>query len=231
MKLTSEGEALLQYVKGSLEIEGVALSRIHRAAKENIIDVGISGPSSILRSRVIPNLFPLKEKFPFLRYHFALDDAGSPAEKLKSGNCDFAILEQHQVMREMDSKVIKPERYVLYGPVKWKRRSLTEIIVNETIVDFAAEDLMTFNYLEKYRLKNKARKERHFVNNIDAIAAMVSAGLGYSVLSEEFAKPFVKKNELCELALNQFLDFKIALAWYPRAEMPDYMASIIKAIS
>ncbi|MGZ3690202.1 MAG: LysR family transcriptional regulator, partial [Pseudobdellovibrio sp.] len=36
MKLTTEGEALLQFVKGSLEIEGMALSKIQRAAKDSI---------------------------------------------------------------------------------------------------------------------------------------------------------------------------------------------------
>ncbi|MBC7420866.1 MAG: LysR family transcriptional regulator [Bdellovibrio sp.] len=231
MKLTTEGEALLQYVKGSLDIEGMALSRIHRAAKDSIIEVGISGPSSILRSRVIPNLIAVKNQFPLLRYRFDLSDVDSNVDKLKIGACDLAILEHHQVTREMDSKVIKAEKYCLFGPVSWKKRSLAEILETESIVDFNSSDMMTFHFLDKYRLKNKVRKERHFANNTDAIASMLIAGLGYSVLSEEFAKPYVKKNELCELASDQFYDFKIALAWYPRPEKPAYLAAIIQAIS
>ena len=60
MRLTAEGEALRQYVKQCIDIEGMTLSKIQKAARDSIIEVGISGPSSILRSRVIPNLIPLK---------------------------------------------------------------------------------------------------------------------------------------------------------------------------
>ncbi len=89
---------------------------------------------------------------------------------------------------------------------------------------------MTLNYLEKYKLKQHCRKERHFANNTDALASMISAGIGYSVLSEDYARPLVKKGEIFDVSPSQFLDFKIALAWYPRPEMPDYFKSLIKAL-
>ncbi len=101
MKLTTEGEALLQYVKSSIDIEGMALSKIQRAARESIIEIGICGTSSVLRSRVIPNLSSLMKDFPLLRFRFDLNDYFSPAENLKSGSVDFAILEHHQVTGEM----------------------------------------------------------------------------------------------------------------------------------
>lgn len=231
MKLTSEGEALLQFVKGSLEIEGMALSKIQKAAQDSITEVGISGPSSILRSRVIPNLIPLKNGFPLLRFRFDLSDVDSNVEKLKTGHCDFAILEHHQVTREMDSKIIKAERYCLYGPASWKRRLLPEILKNETIIDFDQSDRMTFDFLEKYRLKNPVPKERHYANNTDALISMISGGLGYSVLTEECATPYVKRGELARLGGDYFYDFKIALAWYPRNEKPAYFQAIIKSLS
>lgn len=230
MKLTTEGEALLRYVKSSIDIEGMTLSKIQRAAKENIIEVGIAGPSSILRSRVIPNLISLKKNYPLLRFRFDLSDVDSNVDKLKSGVSDFAILEQHEVTREMDFKIIKAERYRLYGPASWKRRLLPEILQNEAIVDFDQNDRMTFHFLEKYKLKTKAIKERHFANHTDAIASMVAIGMGYSVLTDEFAKPLVKKGELVDLASNCFLERNLALAWYQRPEKPDYFQAIIKSI-
>ena len=230
MKLTSEGEALLQFVKGSLAIEGMALSKIQRAAKDSITEVNISGPSSTLRSRVIPNLVKLKDRFPMLRYRFDLSDIESNVDKLKTGLCDFAILEHHQVTREMDSKILKAERYYLYGPASWKRRLLPEIIRNENIIDFNPDDNLTFLFLDKYKLKNFARKERHFANNTDALISMIVAGMGYSVLTEEFAESYVKRGEICKLGQDRHLDFKIALAWYPRPEMPEYFGAIVKAI-
>jgi LysR family transcriptional regulator, chromosome initiation inhibitor len=231
MKLTAEGEALLQYVKSSIDIEGMALSKIQRAAKDSIIEVGITGSSSILRSRVIPLLTSLKKNYPLLRFRFDLSDVDSNVDKLKSGACDFALLEHHQVTREMDSKIIKAERYCLYGPASWKRRLLPEILQNESIVDFDANDRMTLQFLEKYKLKAKATKERHYANNTDAIASMISSGLGYSVLADEFAKPLVKAGEMIDLAPDHFLDHKMALAWYQRSEKPDYFQAIIKSIN
>jgi LysR family transcriptional regulator (chromosome initiation inhibitor) len=231
MRLTTEGEALLQFVKGSLEIEGMALSKIQRAAKDSIIEVSISGPSSILRSRVIPNLIKLKSSYPLLRFRFDLSDTESNVEKLKTGFCDFAVLEHHHVTREMDSKIIKAERYCLYGSASWKRRLLPDIIKNEPIIDFNQDDNMTFNYLDKYKLKNLANKERHFANNTDALISMIASGLGYSVLADEFAQQYVKRGDLIKLGGEQFLDFKIALAWYPRPEKPEYFQAIIKNLS
>lgn len=231
MKLTAEGEALLQYVKGSLEIEGMALSKIQRAATNTITEVGISGPSSVLRSRVIPNLLKLKNRFPLLRFRFDLSDTESNVDKLKTGFCDFAVLEHHQVTREMDSKILKAERYCLYGPASWKRRLLPDILKSEPIIDFDPSDLMTLNYLEKYRLKSTVLKERHFANNTDALASMIIGGLGYSVLSEEFAQQYLKTGELIKLNNEGFYDYKIALAWYPRHEKPEYFQNVIKSLS
>ena len=231
MKLTAEGEALLHFVKSTIDLQGMALSKIQRAAKDSIIEVGISGSSSILRSRVIPNLTQLKKEYPLLRFRFDLSDVDSNVDKLKSGVCDFALLEHHQVTREMDSKIIKAERYCLYGPASWKRRLLTDILKTESIVDFDQNDLMTFRFLEKYKLKSQSSKERHFANNTDALVSMVQGGLGYTVLTDEFAKEASKRNEIVNLTPDFFIEHKMALAWYQRNEKPDYFRAIIKAIS
>ncbi len=230
MQLTAEGEALLHFVKSSSEIEGMALSKIQRAAKDSIIEVSICGPSSILRSRVIPILNSTLKEFPRLRFKYDLSDLDSTADKLKTGITDFAILQHHHVTREMDSKHLMAERYCLYGPASWKRRLFSEILTSETIIDFNSQDQMTFNLLEKYKLKAKARQERHYVNNTDALASMISAGIGYSALAEQFAEPLVKKNQLVKLSAKYFYDFKWALAWYPRHEMPSYFRSIVDSL-
>ncbi len=230
MKLTTEGEALLHFVKSSLDIEGMTLSKIQRAAKDSIIEVSICGPSSILRSRVIPILNSILKDYPLLRFRYDLSDVDSNTDKLKSGDCDFALLEHHHVTREMDSKILKAERYCLYGPASWKRRLLPEILQTESIIDFDAKDQMTFNLLEKYKLKSKARTERHYANNTDALASMVCDGIGYSVLAEQFAESLIKRTQLTKLGTDYFYDFKIALAWYPRHEMPDYFRAIVKAL-
>jgi LysR family transcriptional regulator, chromosome initiation inhibitor len=238
MKLTAEGESLLQYVKNSLENEGMTLSKIQGTNIDSIIEISITGPSSILRSRVIPKLSETHSKNKNLRYRFDLSDTENFAEggqltnsdKLKTGFCDLAILEHHDITKEMDSKILKAERYKLYVATSWKRRTFIDIITNESIIDFNSKDMMTFNYLDKYKLKSKAKKERHYANNTDALTSMIASGLGYSVLSEEYATPLIKKGELFDISPSQFFDFKIALAWYHRPHMPDYFRHITKTI-
>ncbi|MCM2353904.1 MAG: LysR family transcriptional regulator [Pseudobdellovibrio sp.] len=231
MKLTTEGESLLQYVKLSLENEGMTLSKIQKASFEHIIEIGISGPSSILRSRVIPNLLSQKAKYPKVRFRFDLSDGIENQEKLKTGQCDLAILEHQEVTKEMDSRILRAERFKLYVPKAWKKRKLLDVVENEAIIDFDPSDRMTYQYLEKYRLKNKAQPNRHYANNTDALLSMIEMGVGYSVLAEDFAKDAIKKGEIVDISPDQFFDYKIALAWYYRPEMPEYFKAIIKAIS
>lgn len=230
MRLTTEGESLLQYVKNSLENEGMTLSKIQGTNIDSIIEISISGPSSILRSRVIPKLSEIHIKNKNLRFRFDLSDTESNSDKLKTGFCDLAILEHHDVTKEMDSKILKAERYKLYVATSWKRRTFIDIITSESIIDFNSKDMMTFNYLDKYKLKSKASKERHFANNTDALTSMIASGLGYSVLSEEYAASHIKKGELFDVFPSQFFDFKIALAWYHRPHMPAYFKLITKTI-
>lgn len=231
MKLTAEGEALLHFVKSSIDLEGMALSKIQRAANDSIIAVNISGPTSILRSRVIPHLTFLLQHFPKMRFHFNVNENENSSEKLKTAQCDLALLEQHQVSKEMDSKNLKTERYCLYGPAAWRQRSLSDILKNETLIEFNNQSQLTFQFLEKYKLKSKVHHERHFMNNTDALAAMICAGVGYSVLSQEYAESFFKKTQLVRLGATYFLDLKMALAWYPRHEMASYFKAIIKMIN
>ena len=52
-------------------------------------------------------------------------------------------------------------------------------------------------------------------------------GNGYSVLSEEFANSLIKSKKLIDLAPGKFLDFEVALCWYPRPQMPEYFKFIV----
>ena len=230
MKLTAEGEFLLQYVKSSADIEGMALSKIQRAANDSIIEFGITGSSSILRSRVIPNLSEIFLKIPKIKFRFDLSDTAQQIEKLKGGLFDLALVESHQVNREMDSKKLEPERYCLYGPSKWKKRNFTDILKTESLIDFGSAACHSHLFLEKYKLESKVLAERHFANDHEAISAMTAAGFGFSILSKRLAEPLVKKNQLVQLAPNYFYDQKLSLAWYPRHEMASYFKAIIQAI-
>lgn len=227
MRPTAEGESLVRYCQRALELEGEALSQIYGEDSSQEIRLTLSGASSIMRSRVIPKTSCASNKFPFLKLTYDLTDTTSPIQKLKKGECEFALVPRADVILEVDSLLLKPERYILVGPSSWKNRKLNEIIGSETIIDFEEEDPMTFNFLKKYKLFNKANLSRHFSNNTDALSTLVIMGNGYSVLSEEFANSLIKSKKLINLATGKFLEFEVALCWYPRPQMPEYFKFIV----
>lgn len=231
MRLTAEGESLRRYCIGARELEGQALAQLKSKDALSPIDVIVSGPSSLMRSRAIPRCLPVMKARPRLKLHFDLTDTESILEKLKRGQTHLGLLKPDQVALEMDSRLLKPERYILAGPAAWKKRGLDDILQTEPIVDFDPDDTMTYDFLDKHRWLAKCRKDRHFANNTDALMSILRGGLGYSVLSEEFAAGALKRGELTDLAPGKFYDYRVALAWYPRPEMPDYFKALIDAIS
>lgn len=227
MRPTLEGEALVRYCQRVNELEGETLSQIYGEDSSQEIRVKISGASSIMRSRVIPKTSCVTEEFSTVKLTYDLTDTTSSIHKLKKGDCEFALVPRSDVILEVDSLLLKPERYILVGPANWKKRALKEIVESESIIDFEEEDPMTFNFLKKYKLFNKVTHSRHFANNTDALSTLVILGHGYSVLSEEFAKSLIKSKKLINLAPGKYLDFEVALCWYPRPQMPDYFKFIV----
>lgn len=230
MRLTVEGEALLRYCQRVWDMTGEVLSQVQGSASAPSVGISLQGPSSLIRARIIPALAPMLEEQPNLVFNFRLDDTGSGLRALKSGEVQLAILRRHEVVDELDSRLLKPEVYVLVGPRAWKGRPLEDILDHERIVDFDASDEMTFQFLKKHRLAQPAHPERHLVNNTDALAMLVALGHGYSVLSQEFAEPLFQARKLVDLCPGKILKLDFALAWYPRLEMPSYFKAVIQAL-
>lgn len=227
MALTTEGESLLRYCQSAVELEG----RLGFEKAQESVKLKISGPSSIMRSRVIPNLTPILKKYSHLQLEFDLMDLQSAIYKLKSGESQIVLVRNDSVTLEMDSKIVRPERYILVGSYSWKDRKIKDIVANEPIIDFDENDQYTFDFLKKYNLFDECPKKRHFVNNTDALTSMIALGGGYSVVAEELAADLIKKKVLCHLLPSKHTDLEnICLAWYPRPHMPDYFFDVIKAL-
>jgi LysR family transcriptional regulator (chromosome initiation inhibitor) len=230
MRLTAEGESFLRYCQRIRTIERELHSTMGGSGAGFAINVTISGPSAIMRSRVIPSVMKIAESVPELTFTFSLDDYETGLKKLKTGESQLAVLQRHEVANELDSKLLKPVRYILVVPQAWQHRPLEEIIQTERIVDFNQSDDATFSFLRKYHLSDIARKDRHFVNNTDALASVVDGGYGYTVLSEEFAEPHLRSGVLFNICPDRDYEYEVALAWYPRPELPDYFARLISVI-
>ena len=130
----------------------------------------------------------------------------------------------------MDSKILRPDKYVLVATSKWKGRRLSEIVKSERIIDFHEKDDTTLRYLKKYDLSDLARKDRLFANTNFAIISMFKAGLGYGTLTEEIAAPHIENGDFIALNSKQNIEDPKALAWYARQNMPDYFKSIVQSV-
>lgn len=231
MLLTPQGEALLRYCQAARALEGEALANIQGTSAFSTVTVNMLAPSSIMRARIIPSLLPVMARYKNLLMRFTISDAGNPRQSLHAGECEFAILTEEQLAAEMMYKALAPENYILVCSSKWKGRSLEKIITEERIVDYDPSDEMTYRYLKAFNLFENSSKDRYFVNQTESLAAIVVEGLAYTVLTTEFAKPFIDRGELIALHQKNILTYQSILAWYARPEPPNYFEAIIDAIT
>lgn len=231
MQLTAEGEKLLRYSHTVSDFSHETLSDMINAGIESIQRVKISGPSSIMISRIIPIGMKIMRQFSQLYITFDVNDTDNTIELLRTGLSQFAILEPEKVTRDMKSKKLAPEKYLLVCTKKWKGRSINDIIQSERIIDFDESDQMTINYLKHFDLLRHAQFDRLFVNRTESLSKMLIEGYGYGVLTKEFSKSFLKSGDLIALNNAKTFDNTLALAWYARPEPPKYFSAIINVIT
>lgn len=230
MTLTSEGQALLRYCNAATELEGPALSAIRGSGKVADVFVTVVGPTSVMTSRIAGACRPLYENFPSLHLNLIVNDDANLVPMVRDGSVQLAIVAPEFAPNEMDSKLLKPDKFVLVASPKWKGRNLVDIIENERIIDFAEGDSTTLRYLKKFSLQKHIRRPRIFVNNNEAIIELFKGGVGFGTLTKEVAEPHLKSGELVLLNQGAMMDSPLALVWYPRTEMPLYFKSLLKCL-
>ncbi|MFL5813250.1 MAG: LysR family transcriptional regulator [Bdellovibrionia bacterium] len=229
MSLTDEGKALLQYCKSIQGAEGELLGKISGANREDI-SLTIVGPTSFVSRRLPACCRPLYQKHPFLRLHLRSDDHSNLIELVRRGEADFAIVPPSQVPNEMQSKMLKSDRYLLLASPKWKDRPLSDILEQERIIDFYESDSTTLNYLRQFGLNDRARRSRLFVNENDALVDYLKAGIGYGTLTESVARPYLDSGELIALNKGKAIEDPLALVWYARSKEMAYFEDIVRSI-
>ena len=231
MALTQEGERLLRYCKGAFELEKEAIDHIQACGSSLPVSLVIEGPSSLLRSRLINDLTPLMKKFQNVLLRFCANDCENSHKKLLNGDIDFAIISHEHLTRQMQRKKLKSESYVLVGPAAWAHRPLAEIIEHEKLIDFDPLDHMSLRYLERYHLLPESSPMRYFVNRTDLLAMMVVNALGYTTLTQEYAKPYIDSGDLVYLNQGKKNEVTSYLAWFDRPQAPQYFRDCIDLIS
>jgi len=229
MSLTEQGSALLHYCRMIQEAEGQLLSGMFSDERKDV-SLTIVGPTSAISSRIVDNCLSSYAKYPFLRLHLRSDDHSNLVEILKRGEADLAVLSPDQVPNEMESKLLRSDKYMLVGPAKWRNRDLKEILEQERIIDFYDDDETTMKYLKKYQLDGLVKKERIFANENDSLIKMFIAGVGFGTLTESIAAPYLEKKQLIRLNKGQVLEEPLALAWYFRSRKIDYFDDLVRSI-
>lgn len=230
MQLTQEGQALLRYCKGAEDLEGETLSQITGAGQEQPVYISIVGPTSVMTSRIVDLCSDLYENWPNLYLNFIINDTEDRLNLVRSGKAALAIVPPEQVPNEMDSKMLKPEKYILVASPKWKGRKLADILENERVIDFGESDQTSINYLKKFNLLSKLKKPRLFANNNEAIIKLFSQGVGFGTLTQEIAKQYLDSGRLIQLNGGAVMEDSLALTWYPRSEMPNYFRAVVSTI-
>lgn len=230
MKLSHEGHALLRYCQNVSDLEGQILSEISGTQNQSTVHITLAGPTSIVSSRIIHSCLGIYKEFPQLVLSYRLDDQENRSELLKKGIVQLAILSPQDVTLEMDSKMLRPDKYVLVAGAMWKSRKTVDVIKNERMIDFYETDDTTKNYLKKFDLLKIAKADRIFANTNYSLIALLKAGIGYGTLTQEVAATDLASGELIALNQKQVFEDPQALAWYPRKEMPSYFKRIIESI-
>lgn len=231
MEVTSEGISLLRYCHIANQLSVEALADMMGAGIEQPLRVKISGPSSVMSTRIVPCCMTVIDEYPQLTFTFEVDDSDLPVKSLTKGISQFVIIPSEKVPEDVESKTLLPERYILVCTSRWKGRKLKDIITSERIIDFDESDQMSYNYLRAYGLLEYAKPERLFVNRTDSLLHLLAAGYGYGVLTKEFSNRSIKNGEL--IALNSAKSYNncLSLAWYKRPDPPKYLLSLINAIA
>lgn len=231
MLITSEGEALLRYCHTAQALEGETMAQIKGAGTTKNVRLTIAGPTSVLQGRVLPAVNEMMKKYPQLLFEVLYRNNDEPQQLLKNGKAQLAILPEEKIAKELESKILSPEEFILVGCKKWQQRKLTDILKTEKIIDFEASDNMTFTYLKHYKLLKHVNHERHFADHPEAIAELVSKGRGYTVLEKSFAEPLLKSNKLVCLNKGKQYNNSIGIVWYARPQSINYLEDLISAIN
>lgn len=229
MVLTAEGSLLLQYAQELKSLDGKFRAKIFGESRESV-HLTVVGPTSVISTRIARSCEKLYFKYPFLNLHLQSGDQADRVELVKSGKAELAIVAPQLVPNELTGKKLQPDRYLLVASAKWKSRKLADILKKERIVDFSQTDETTFDYLKQFGFECGSGRPRLFVNENEALIHFFKTGIGFGVLTEEIARPHIESGKLIALNRGSALEDPLALVWYPREQMPDYLTDIISAI-
>ncbi len=229
MALTEEGGALLSLCQQAQDLEGQFFQNIRGESRAEV-SLSILGPTTAISTRIASDCAPLYGRYPFLRLHLRSDDHSNLVEMLRRGEGDLAVVSPSVVPNGMESKMLRPDRYILVGAPSLKGRPFREVLKAERILDFSEGDRMTSAYLAKFRLERHVGKTRIFVNENEALIRYLKAGVGIATLAESVALPFLARKDIVALNEGRVFEDALALVWLKRSRRLSYFDDLVRSI-
>jgi DNA-binding transcriptional LysR family regulator len=204
IRLTAAGERLLKYCMAKDALESEALSGL-RNSTELAGHLRIGGFSSIMRSVVLPALEEFLQKNKQVRVQLVSREMDELPTMLRRGEIDFMILNDEFNREGVLGELLGVEHNVLCEKKDYQG--------GEVYLDHDENDQVTQRYLKM--IKNSAKYERHYLDDVYGLIDGVKYGLGRAVLP----KHLIKTESRIRIANRKVLEIPVWIHYY---EQPFY---------
>lgn len=219
LKLTDTAQELLRYCQTKDSLESELLHRLKSKDSQELAGViRIGGFSSIMSPIVIPSIAPLIKKNPKLRTHLLTKELDELSSLLKSGEIDFMILDDRLDKEELERIHLGFEKNVLVEHKSYQG--------GEVYLDHHQEDMVTINYLRKFK-KSTKNLQRLFLDDVHGLIQGVHQGLGRAVIPLHLIK---QDKNLNILYPKDFLEIPVYLYFYSQPYYTRLHQEVLKAL-
>ena len=185
--LTPIANELFKYCHVQEKFEEEFLGKLKTTTPEKLVGiVRIAGPSTIIRSVIIPCLASLSLKHPQVQLHVLTKELYELPSLLMNGEVDYIVLDRMMEKNDIEALQLGLEKNVLI-----KKKKTKDI---DVYLDHDEKDETTKRYLKLFGEKN-IKMKRHFLDDIYGIIEGVKLGLGKAVVP----KHLIKMDKLIEV--------------------------------
>lgn len=234
MELTDTGKQLYQFCLKFADQEQLLIEKFQEFGKTLPIEITIDGPHTYMQCLVVPQLIPVMKQYPHINFRIISVDSQYRHVALRQGDCDFALVVEKDLSKDLKTIPVRTEEYVLVCSRQWAKRDLQDIIDQETVIAFDLTDIdkvSTLDYLHYYGLRSSKPPRTIYRNDVSSMLALIENGIGYGVILSAAAKAPLAEGRLHLLNQGKSLKFPLYLVWHPHTVQTDYNTAIIKALS
>lgn len=181
VQLTEAGERLLRYCQARNSLEEELLEEMMGNKQDGIGGhLRIAGYSSVVRSVLVPAIYPLLREHPNIQPHFQNAEMRDLRDMLLTGMVDFVVTDTEFHRHDLECQKLGEEEYVLV-------QSKDSPPEREIYLDHDPEDPITQQFLSQQDAPVPSYR-RAFMDEIYAIIDAAAMGIGKAVVSRHLVE-------------------------------------------